>query len=107
MDVSPFALSNPNLDSYIGVMHALFYLEENYGLIPTEIDGQVCLKFKDQFSSASNNLENWFEEYEAMLNAESENVESAIAHYKEWKSGYPCLSAEKTMKALRSRKNKE
>lgn len=56
LDVSPFAISNPDLDSYIGVMHALFYLEENYGVMPSKIHGEICLRFKDKFSTISNSL---------------------------------------------------
>lgn len=108
LGVSPFAISNPDLDSYIGVMHALFYLEENYGLVPSEIDGQICLRFKDRFSTASENLEQWLEEYQTMQNAEADEAADAKAYYKAWKSGYPQLSAERTLKQLRElRKRKE
>ena len=33
LDVSPHALSVPDIDSYVGLMHTLFTLEDNYGLI--------------------------------------------------------------------------
>lgn len=32
LDVSPHALSVPDIDSYVGLMHTLFALEDNYGL---------------------------------------------------------------------------
>ena len=32
LDVSPHALSVPDIDSYVGLMHTLFTLEDNYGL---------------------------------------------------------------------------
>ena len=44
LDVSPCALSVPDIDSYVGLMHTLFTLEDNYGLKVTEQDGEVCLK---------------------------------------------------------------
>lgn len=31
LGVSPFAISDPDIESYIGVMHTLFALEEKYG----------------------------------------------------------------------------
>ena len=34
LDVSPHALSVPDIDSYVGLMHTLFTLEDNYGLKP-------------------------------------------------------------------------
>ena len=103
LDVSPFAISNPDLESYVGVMHALFYLEENYGVIPGEIDGEICLKFKDKFSTISSDVEKWLREYKAVQNASDDDIEKAEAYYEEWKSSYPRLSAQETMKALRSK----
>lgn len=104
LDVSPFAISNPDLESYVGVMHALFYLEENYGVIPGEIDGEICLRFKDKFSTISSDVEKWLREYNAVQNASDDNMEKAEAYYEEWKNSYPRLSAQETMKALRSKR---
>ena len=44
LDVSPQALDVPDIDSYIGLMHTLFTLEDIYGLTVSETDGEVCLK---------------------------------------------------------------
>ena len=44
LDVSPHALSVPDIDSYIGLMHTLFTLEDNYGLKITEQDGELSLQ---------------------------------------------------------------
>ena len=44
LDVSPLALSVPDIDSYLGLMHTLFTLEDRYGLKIDEEDGEVCLK---------------------------------------------------------------
>ena len=45
MDVSPHALDVPDIDSYIGLMHTLFTLEDLYGLTVSEsADGEICLK---------------------------------------------------------------
>lgn len=104
LDVSPFAISNPDLESYVGVMHALFYLEENYGVIPGEIDGEICLRFKDKFSTISSDVEKWLREYKAVQNASDDDIEKAETYYKEWKNSYPRLSAQETMKALRSKR---
>ena len=43
-DVSPHALDVPDIDSYIGLMHTLFTLEDLYGLTVSEADGEICLK---------------------------------------------------------------
>lgn len=44
LDVSPSALDVPDIDSYVGLMHTLFALEDIYGLKIGEIDGEVCLR---------------------------------------------------------------
>lgn len=105
LDVSPFAISNPDLESYVGVMHALFYLEENYGIIPGEIDGEICLRFKEKFSGISTNVEKWLKEYKTVQDASENDLEKAQAYYEEWKNSYPRLSAQETMKALREKRD--
>lgn len=42
-EVSPQALTVPDIYSYNGLMHTLFTLEDLYGLKITELDGEVCL----------------------------------------------------------------
>lgn len=44
LDVSPLALSVPDIDSYIGLMHTLFTLEDRYALKIVECDSEVYLR---------------------------------------------------------------
>ena len=44
LDVAPEAISVPDTDTYLGLMHTFFSLEDKYGLTVTVLDGQVCLK---------------------------------------------------------------
>jgi transcriptional regulator with XRE-family HTH domain len=54
LDVSPQALAVPDIDSYIGLMHTLFTLEDVYGLTISEADGEICLKInKDKGKDAA------------------------------------------------------
>ena len=54
LDVSPHALDVPDIDSYVGLMHTLFTLEDLYGLTVSETDGEVCLKVnKDKGKDAA------------------------------------------------------
>ena len=54
LDVAPQALDVPDIDSYIGLMHTLFTLEDNYGLTVSEADGEICLKVnKDKGKDAA------------------------------------------------------
>ena len=43
LDVSPQALNVPDIDSYIGLMHTLFTLEDVYGLTVEGQNGEVSL----------------------------------------------------------------
>ena len=44
MDVAPEALNVPDIDSYIGLAHTFFALEDIYGITVSEADGELCLK---------------------------------------------------------------
>ena len=49
LDVSPHALSVPDIDSYVGLMHTLFTLEDNYGLKISEMDGEISQEEYDRW----------------------------------------------------------
>lgn len=42
-DVSTRAINVPDIDTYLGLMHTLFALEDMYGLKIKEVDGLPCL----------------------------------------------------------------
>lgn len=44
LDVSPLALDVPDIDSYFGLMHTLFTLEDRYGLTIETRDGEVLFR---------------------------------------------------------------
>ena len=44
LDVSPKALDIPDIDSYTGLMHTLFTLEDRYGLEVCEYEDEVHLR---------------------------------------------------------------
>ena len=43
-DVSTRAINVPNIDSYLGLMHTLFALEDMYGIKIGEIEGELSLR---------------------------------------------------------------
>lgn len=90
LDVAPQALDIPDIDSYIGLMHTLFALEDIYGLTITEADGEVCLKVnKDKNKDAAELLK--------MLSAWKEQADKLSAEeiskedYDQWRYNYPKL----------------
>ena len=48
--ISPDALNVPDIDSYIGLMHTLFTLEDIYGLTIEKRDGEIIMRV-DPFNS--------------------------------------------------------
>ena len=88
LDVSPHALDVPDIDSYIGLMHTLFTLEDLYGLTVSEADGEVCLKVnKDKGNDAAELLKMLYawKEQADKLNAEEIDKEQ----YDQWRYHYP------------------
>ena len=88
LDVAPQALDIPDIDSYIGLMHTLFSLEDIYGLIVSEADGEVCLKVsKDKNKDAAELLQmlTAWQEQAVKLSAEEISRED----YDQWRYNYP------------------
>lgn len=88
LDVSPQALDIPDIDSYIGLMHTLFTLEDIYGLAVSEADGEVCLKVnKDKGKDAAELLKMlyaWKEQADKLSAGEIDREQ-----YDQWRYHYP------------------
>ena len=88
LGVSPLALSVPNIDSYDGLMHTLFALEDIYGFKITNIDGEICLSLK-KFDNPS--YPQLFDNFTAWYAQASKLHEGQISkdEYDEWRYHYP------------------
>ncbi len=88
LDVAPEALNVPDIDSYIGLMHTLFALEDIYGITVSEADGEVCLKVNSEKGKDSAEiirmLTAW-KEQKAKLDA----CEIDKDTYDQWRYHYP------------------
>ena len=88
LDVSPLALSVPDIDSYLGLMHTLFTLEDRYGLKIDEADGEVCLKVDVRKNNDAARLHEMlcaWNRAAAMLKA----GETTQEEYDRWRYRYP------------------
>lgn len=87
-DVSPRALDVPDIDSYLGLMHTLFALEDMYGLKIGEIDGEVCLRLDKStgstYSTMFDMFHAWQEQAEKLKSGEITQEE-----YDQWRYNYP------------------
>ena len=86
-DISPQALSVPDIDSYNGLMHTLFTLEDLYGLKITELDGEVCLLLDKgmgtNYITMFEMFTAWKEQAEKLKNGEISKEE-----YDNWRYNY-------------------
>lgn len=106
LEVSPDALAVPNIDTYIGLMHTLFALEDMYGLKINDVDGQICLTL-DKFNNSSyaslfDRFRSWHDEHEKLANGEITKED-----YDNWRYTYPIESVRRTKKKLDALRKKE
>lgn len=88
LGVSPLALSVPDIDSYLGLMHTLFALEDRYGLTIEKGENGVSMrvdprKGKDA-TELSEMLNAWAEQAEKYHNGEISRED-----YDKWRYNYP------------------
>lgn len=83
LGVSPFVISEPDLDTNYGIIHALFYLENTIHIQPEMIEGQPYLKIPAN-TYTYEAVNNWYKALSAFQNGEMSEEE-----YKEWKDTYP------------------
>lgn len=86
--VSPRAINVPNIDSYLGLMHTLFALEDMYGIKIGEIDGELCLRLDKSkgttYLSMFDMFHAWQEQAEKLKSGEITKEE-----YDQWRYNYP------------------
>ena len=87
--VSPRAINVPNIDSYLGLMHTLFALEDMYGNKIGEIDGELCLRL-DREHREYQHLFEPFHTWQQMA-AKLESGEISQEEYDNWRYNYPEL----------------
>ena len=87
-DISPQALSVPDIDSYIGLMHTLFTLEDRYGLTIVKTENGVSMYADPRKGTDAAELSE-------MLNAWAEQAEKyrkgdvSREDYDKWRYNYP------------------
>jgi len=94
LSVSPKALDLPDIDSYVGLAHTLFALEDIYGIQIGYIDGELCLRLDKSKSmtyiSMLDIFTAWQQEAEKLKNGDINKEE-----YDAWRYNYPSLEVER------------
>lgn len=98
-DVASEAITVPDIDNYIGLMHTLFALEDRYGLTVTMLDGQICLKqdinHPNYSRSLAEDLRSWSE-----IKSKLTSGSILTSEYDHWRYSFPADRAEDTKKRL-------
>lgn len=87
LDVRPQALTVPDIDTDIGLMHTLFTLEDLRGLSIADVDGVVCLRLDKShkaYLGMSQMLDAWLEQAKKLKAGEITKEE-----YDQWRYNYP------------------
>ena len=105
LGVVPPALDVPDIDSYIGLMHTLFALEDMYGIKIDKIDNEICLTLDKSGGTSYLSL---FEMFSAWQNEAAKLKCSEISkeEYDKWRYTYPEAEAMRTKEALDSLREK-
>ena len=90
LDVSPHAITVPNIDSYTGLMHTLFTLEDLYGLKIGEFDGEICLHLDKSAGTAYTSMFDMFHAWQEQA-ARLKRGEITKEEYDQWRYRYPEL----------------
>lgn len=100
LDVSPQALSVPDIDSYTGLMHTLFTLEDLYGLKVKELDGEICLTVDVRQNKDAARLHEMLCSWREQA-AKLEAGEISKENYDKWRYHYPQFdTSQKTFKII-------
>lgn len=88
LGVSPLALSVPDIDSYLGLIHTLFTLEDRYGLLVEKTENGISMRIdprrgKDA-AELSKMLYAWAEQSEKYRSGEVNRED-----YDKWRYNYP------------------
>jgi len=88
LEVSPRALDVPDIDSYVGLAHTLFALEDLYGLRIGDIDGEVCLRLDKSKGTTYLSMFDIFHAWNEMA-VKLNNGEITEDEYNTWRYNYP------------------
>lgn len=92
LGVSPQALSVPDIDSYTGLLHTLFALEDTYGLTVGEADGEIVLRVNVRKNKDAAELHRMLCAWQEQA-AKLEAGEITKEDYDNWRYHYPEFDA--------------
>jgi hypothetical protein len=98
LGVCPQALTLPDIETYVGLAHTLFALEDLYGFKIDNIDGELCITL-DRHSKSYLSMLDIFSAWQRE-SAKRESGEITEDEYNAWRYNYPKGEVEQTKAAL-------
>lgn len=81
LEVCPYALSEPQIETDLSLLHTLFAIEDLYGLELKEIDGEHVFSLTEADSKLKKALRLWCEKKESLENGEIEEEDYNLFRY--------------------------
>ena len=94
LDVSPHALNVPDIDSYLGLIHTLFALEDLYGLTIEVRDGEVLFRVNPRKGKDAAHLSEMVCDW-ALVAEKFRAGEISKDDYDKWRYNYPKFDSKK------------
>ena len=94
LGVSPHALNVPDIDSYLGLIHTLFVLEDLYGLTIEERDGEVLFRVNPRKGEDAAHLSEMVCDW-APVAEKFRAGEISKDDYDKWRYNYPKFDSKK------------
>lgn len=87
LGVVPETLDVPNIESYLGVMHTLFALEDTFGLRIDKLSDEVCIRLDKESGMNYINMLNLFNEWQTKAE-QLRNGEISKKEYDNWRYNF-------------------
>ena len=97
LGVSPLALSVPDIDSYPGLMHTLFTLEDLYGFRIDKLDDELCIRLDKGMGTNYLTMFDMFSAWQEQAEM-FKNVIITKEEYDNWRYNYPRLTEKINLK---------
>ena len=88
LGISPLALKTPDIDSYLGMMHTLFTMEDRYGLTIETRDGEVLFRFDPRKGQDAARISEMVYAWAPVME-KYRNGEITKEEYDNWRYNYP------------------
>ena len=104
LEVNPSAIKVPDIDTFTGIMHTFFALEDEYGLRITEKNGETALIFdhdNPRYRNITDMLEAWLRQSKRL-----ESSEIAKEDYDDYRYNFQDSEAARTKELLKEARKK-